>query len=33
MTRRYQIMGIELPEDKEYVQKELKNLRKKFRGK
>jgi len=33
MTRRYQVMGIELPEDKEYVQKELANLKKKFRGK
>lgn len=32
-TRRYQIMGIQLPEDKEYVKKELANLRKKFRKK
>jgi len=33
ITRRYQIMGIELPADKEYVQKELSKLRKRFRGK
>ncbi len=33
VTRRYQIMGIELPADKEYVQKEMVNLRKGFRGK
>ncbi len=32
-TRRYQIMGIELPDNKEYVQKELAKLRKRFRGK
>lgn len=29
-TRRYQIMGVELPDDKEYVQKELSALKKKF---
>ncbi|MFA6256439.1 MAG: GNAT family N-acetyltransferase [Candidatus Absconditabacterales bacterium] len=32
-TRRYQIMGVQLPDDEKYVQKELANLRKKFRNK
>jgi len=32
-TQRYQIMGVELPDDTVYVQKELAKLRKKFRGK
>lgn len=32
-TRRYQIMGIELPDDQEYVQKEIAKLKKSFRKK
>lgn len=32
-TKRYQIMGVELPNDTAYVQKELAKLRKKFRWK
>lgn len=32
-TRRYQVMGVELPSDKEYVTKELTKLREKFKRK
>lgn len=32
-TRRYQIMGVELPDDKEYIQKEVAKLKKSFRKK
>ena len=32
-TKRYQIMGVELPTDKNYVQSELNKLRKHFKGK
>lgn len=31
-TRRYQIMGVELPDDQEYIQKELAKLKKSFRN-
>jgi len=32
-TQRYQIMGVELPDDQDYVHKELTKLKKKFSGK